>query len=147
MPRLRRRDHMLATVPAVILTAVASTHIWRWHHETVSAWRGGGFGMYSTMSDQRGRRVFIFVRDQHGEWQRAEPPQDMRRFNETIMVRASRLNLMTYGRQIACNPEIRYKYPALRGVRVDFREISFDSKLYTITNSLKESIRIEPCRQ
>ena len=40
--------------------------------------------MYSTMSDQRGRRVFIFVRDQYGDWQRAEAPQAMRRANETI---------------------------------------------------------------
>lgn len=146
MPNLSRLDHMLATVPAVILTLVASAHVWRWHHETVSAWRGGGFGMYSTMSDQRGRRVFIFVRDQYGDWQRAEAPQAMRRANETIMIRASRRNLINYGDQIACNSEIRFKYPKLKAVRVDFRELSFDDKVYTVTNSLKESVTVESCR-
>lgn len=102
--------------------------------------------MYSTMSDQRGRRVFIFVRDQYGDWQRAEAPQAMRRANETIMIRASRRNLINYGDQIACNSEIRFKYPKLKAVRVDFRELSFDDKVYTVTNSLKESVTVESCR-
>lgn len=102
--------------------------------------------MYSTMSDQRGRRVFIFVRDQSGNWQRAEAPQAMRRANETIMIRASRRNLITYGDQIACDPGIIFEYPELKAVRVDFREISFDDKTYTVTNSLKESVTVEPCR-
>ena len=102
--------------------------------------------MYSTMSDERGRRVFIFVRGQYGDWQRAEAPQAMRRANETIMVRASRRNLITYGHQIACDPETKSKYPELKAVRVDFREISFNETMYTVTNSLKESVTVEPCQ-
>lgn len=101
--------------------------------------------MYSTMSDQRGRRVFIFVRDQHGEWKRAEAPQNMRRENETIMLRASRRNLIKYGQRIACDAEIKFKYPAMKAIRVDFREITFDDKMYTVSNSLRESAEVEPC--
>ncbi|GAQ23856.1 hypothetical protein DEIGR_330114 [Deinococcus grandis] len=84
---------MLSAVPALLLVTVASVHVWRWHHEPVSAWRGGGFGMYATVNDQRGRRVSLLALDGHGQWQQIEPPRTLRHVSDALTLHPSRTAL------------------------------------------------------
>ncbi len=143
--RLCPSDQMLAAVPVLILAAVASAHVWRWHHEQVSAWRGGGFGMYATVNDQRGRRVSLLVLDRSGHWQQVEGPRSLRGVSETLMLHPSRADLRAYGQAAACSPELRQAPRGLIALKVEYRELTFDPERFTVTNTLKESVRLAPC--
>ncbi|MXV19997.1 hypothetical protein [Deinococcus xianganensis] len=143
--RLCLHDQLLSAVPALLLVTVASVHVWRWHHEPVSAWRGGGFGMYATVNDQRGRRVSLLALDGHGQWQQIEPPRTLRHVSDALTLHPSRTALRAYGEAAACSAELRQAQSDLTALKVDYRELTFDPERFTVTNTLKESVRLDPC--
>lgn len=142
--RLSLADHVLAAVPALILVAVASVQVWRWHHEPVSAWRGGGFGMYATVNDQRGRRVFLFALDGH-QWRKMELPKSLNGLSDTLMLHPSRKDLRAYGQAVACSAELQQTMGRITALKVEYRELTFDPGRFTVTNTLKDSVRLDRC--
>lgn len=50
-----------STLPAALLLAVASTQMLLARTEALSAWKGGGFGMFASLDEARFRHVRVFV--------------------------------------------------------------------------------------
>jgi hypothetical protein len=48
-------------LPVVLLAAVAGTQVWLARSVDLAAWKGGGFGMFSTLDDGPHRRVRVYV--------------------------------------------------------------------------------------
>lgn len=66
-PPLKRRDLILAWVAPAVLVLVASTQVLIANMSDLTPWRGGGFGMFSTIDNHDLRLVRIIVTDDRGE--------------------------------------------------------------------------------
>jgi hypothetical protein len=55
------RDGLLALIAPTILFVVAAFQIWSAHAHALSPWKGGGFGMFSTVDSPAARFVRIYV--------------------------------------------------------------------------------------
>ena len=58
---LRSVQHALPCLPSALLLAVALNQVYLAHTTHLSAWKGGGFGMFSTTDGGPNRRVRVFV--------------------------------------------------------------------------------------
>ena len=56
MVSLERRDRILPYVVPSLLLAIAAVQIYNEHVNDLNPWKGGGFGMFSTV-DEPGRRI------------------------------------------------------------------------------------------
>jgi hypothetical protein len=63
-----------AALPAVLLTVVAATQIVLTQVQMLSPWKGGGFGMFSTLDERPFRYVRMFVRAPERSEELAVPP-------------------------------------------------------------------------
>ena len=63
-----------AALPAVLLAVVAATQIVLTQVQMLSPWKGGGFGMFSTLDERPFRYVRMFVRAPERSEELAVPP-------------------------------------------------------------------------
>ena len=63
-----------AALPAVLLAVVAATQIGLTQVQMLSPWKGGGFGMFSTLDERPFRYVRMFVRAPERSEELAVPP-------------------------------------------------------------------------
>jgi hypothetical protein len=60
----------LAWLPVALLVGVALTHVYRVEVFDLTPWKGGGFGMFSTLDGRDSRRLFVLlVRQSEGKKQ------------------------------------------------------------------------------
>jgi hypothetical protein len=55
-------DRLRAWLPAAVLAAVACVHLYRVNAEGLSPWKGGGFGMFSTINARSHRVLRVVLR-------------------------------------------------------------------------------------
>jgi hypothetical protein len=72
-----RRASLIALVaawlPALLLLTVAAHHVVRVRQDGLTPWKGGGFGMFSTIDSQSHRRVRVFATTFDGRTMALEP--------------------------------------------------------------------------
>ena len=68
------RERSWAAIPAVVLAVVAATQIVMTEVQMLSPWKGGGFGMFSTLDERPFRYVRMFVRAPERSEELAVPP-------------------------------------------------------------------------
>ena len=68
------RERSWAAIPAVVLAVVAATQIVMTEVQMLSPWKGGGFGMFSTLDERPFRYVRMFVRGPERSEELAVPP-------------------------------------------------------------------------
>jgi hypothetical protein len=66
-PRFTPRQRLAALLPAVLLLATAANQVRLVHQQNLTPWKGGGFGMYSTIDSGAARTVDIVLRTQRGD--------------------------------------------------------------------------------
>jgi hypothetical protein len=71
---VNRRQRLLAWGAPALLVAVAASQFWLAHARNLSAWKGGGFGMFSTVDSPGGRFLRIYLVTPRGEMPVALPP-------------------------------------------------------------------------
>lgn len=69
------RQHFLAAVPSALLCAVATFHLCGVVFADLSAWKGGGFGMFSTVDAPHARFLRISLITEDGETVIVTPPR------------------------------------------------------------------------
>ena len=63
-----------STLPAALLAAVATTQVWLARTADLTAWKGGGFGMFSTTDGNSWRWVRLYVRAEGRSEELSMPP-------------------------------------------------------------------------
>ncbi len=69
-----RRRAVVASLPSVLLCLVALHHAYRVSREGLTPWKGGGFGMFSTIDSQAQRFVRLSVTTEGGETLAVQDP-------------------------------------------------------------------------
>lgn len=67
MMRVLPRRVLVACIPSALLCVVALHHAYRVSREGLTPWKGGGFGMFSTIDSQAERFVRLSVTTEGGE--------------------------------------------------------------------------------
>lgn len=117
MPRLR------PAMPALLLLAVAGAQVYMAHALSLTPWKGGGFGMFSTLDHIPHRSVRVFVEAPQRSEEIEIPPSI-----EDVATRALLLPTETWCRRVAeavVVREQRYERPVQR-VRVEILKQDID---------------------
>jgi hypothetical protein len=117
MPRLR------PAVPAMILLAVAGLQVYLAHTSHLTPWKGGGFGMFSTLDHAPHRNLRVFVEAPERSEEIAIPPSI-----EDVAARTLILPTDGWCRRLAeavVARELRYDRPVHR-VRIEIRKQRID---------------------
>ena len=61
MDKIRNRERIASTLPVLILLVVALSQLLLARSQALSAWSGGGFGMFSTLDHASRRHLHAFV--------------------------------------------------------------------------------------
>lgn len=94
---MRRWESALSYAVPLLLVAVALLQIYRAHVYDQSPWKGGGFGMFSTVDSPKVRYVRTFVVTVEGEELEVTPPQRLNLTIERLEVIPSRAALAKVG--------------------------------------------------
>jgi hypothetical protein len=73
------RRVLVACIPSALLCVVALHHAYRVSQEGLTPWKGGGFGMFSTVDSQAERFVRLSVTTEAGETLAVPIPDEYRR--------------------------------------------------------------------
>lgn len=144
MNQRRDPDRYLALFPALVLCAVAGVHLWRWHHEPLTSWRGGGMGMYADINDERGRYIQIYVL-RHG-WEPARVSDRLTARVTNTRLNPSNMNVAAFTKYLACNPLFLSQNAGVRRIRLEYWEQRFDAAAYTVRMERRLEVSREPCR-
>jgi hypothetical protein len=90
----------LARLPTLLLVAVALFQLWLAHTEHLSAWSGGGFGMFST-ADVWARRHLHAFEMAPGIRRELEVPEELREALRGALVLPSESRLRDFALQLA----------------------------------------------
>jgi hypothetical protein len=71
----RGREGWAVALPAALLCSVAVAQLWLAHARQLTAWCGGGFGMFSTVDGWRARHLHIVLRGPGWRRESAVPPE------------------------------------------------------------------------
>jgi hypothetical protein len=74
-----RRRVVVVSLPSVLLCLVALHHAYRVSRDGLTPWKGGGFGMFSTIDSQAERFVRLSVTIEGGETFAMQIPAEYRR--------------------------------------------------------------------
>ena len=111
-----------SALPAALLLVVASTQMFLARTEALSAWKGGGFGMFASLDEARFRHVRVFV-DAPGRSEETDVGGSMADVAERAATLPSRAWLERTARA-AVTRERRHDRPVKR-VRVEVWRDSF----------------------
>lgn len=140
----RDLDPYLALIPAVVLCTVAVAHLWRWHHEPVSSWRGGGFGMYADINDEAGRYLRVYVlRD---DWRPAEMNDRLTTRVTNVRLNPSRSNVTAFADYLACSNLFLSQNAGAERIRLEYWEQKFEANTSTVRMEKRLEVSREPCR-
>lgn len=144
MDRRRDLDWYLALIPTLVLCAVAAVHLWRWHHEPLSSWRGGGFGMYADINDERGRYLRVYVLG--ARWQPAQVSEHLTPRITNVRLNPSRSNVAALADYLACNNLFLSQNPGAQRLRLEYWEQRFEAATSTVRLEKRLEVSREPCR-
>lgn len=144
MKQRRDPDRYLALIPALVLCAVAVTHLWRWHHEPLTSWRGGGMGMYADINDERGRYIVISVL--HDTWAPARVSDRLTGRVTNVRLNPSGPNVGGFADYLACSPLFLSQNAGARRIRLEYWEQRFNAAAYTVRMEKRLEVSREPCR-
>lgn len=143
MNQRRDLDWYLALIPALVLCAVAAAYLWRWHQEPLSSWRGGGFGMYADINDERGRSVRVDVL--HGEWQPARMSERLTARITNVRLNPTRANVEAFADYLSCSTVFLSQNPGAKRIQLEYWEQKFDATTYTVRMEKRLEVSREPC--
>lgn len=120
------RHRLAVTLPVLLLSLVAVHQIRLARSSDLTAWKGGGFGMFSTLDRPRARQVRVHLVGAGRDIPFSVPA----RFNdlqESVKTRPTERKMRRLGREIAEN--IKQRLPELETVRVEVwrRTLDLDS--------------------
>ena len=116
------RERSWAALPAVMLAVVAATQIVLTETQGLSPWKGGGFGMFSTLDGRPFRYVRIFVRAPERSEELAVPPS-LEELAASAEILPSDLQLERLARGVIAREQRRGR-PADE-VRIDLWRVDF----------------------
>ena len=116
------RERSWAALPAVVLAVVAATQIVLTQVQMLSPWKGGGFGMFSTLDERPFRHVRMFVRAPERSEELAVPPS-LEELAASAEILPSDLQLERLARAVVAR-EHRRGQPADE-VRIDVWRVEF----------------------
>jgi hypothetical protein len=79
MMRVLPRRVLVACIPSALVCVVALHHTYRVSREGLTPWKGGGFGMFSTIDSQADRFARLSVTTEGGETLAVPIPDEYRR--------------------------------------------------------------------
>ena len=136
-------DTSLAWLPALVLIVVASAYLWRWQHEPLSSWRGGGMGMYADINDEAGHYLRAYVlRDQ---WERVQIDDRFVARETQTRLNPSPAAVTALADSLACDAVFRLQYPELRQLRLEYWERTFDKATSQVHLAKRFEVNREPC--
>jgi len=103
-------------LPAILLTAVALNQIRLVHLHDLGAWKGGGFGMFSTGEGGGSRHTHLFVTDAGSE-REVDLPDDLEDLEERLLVLPTDARLERFARELS--DALAEDYPDHSAVRVE----------------------------
>lgn len=136
-------DHALAFLPAAILIVVALNHLWHTRTEPLSSWRGGGFGMYADIIDQRGRYIRIYVLQDR--WNPAQINERLTARVTRVRTNPSAANIQALANDFACNPLFLDRNKGIRQLRFEYWAMQFDASAYILEMQKQLVVTREPC--
>ncbi len=117
------RQRVAAVIPVVLLSLVALNQIRLAHSSDMTAWKGGGFGMFSTLDRPRARQVRVHLLGAGRDIPFSVPPE-LRNLNESVKNRPTEKKLLRLGREVA--ESLKQRLPELETVRVEVWRRSLD---------------------
>lgn len=127
-------------LPATLLIVVAVHQIVRAHTSPLSAWRGGGFGMFSTIDHPAARYVRCYLVGPRGE-KLVPVPSGLRARELSALALPTERNLRALARAIvALAPDDAV---GVRGVRVEFWGREFDAESVTLRRHKLREVVVE----
>ena len=123
------RQRLAAVLPVVLLSLVALNQIRIAHNSDMTAWKGGGFGMFSTLDRPRARQVRVHILGAGRDIPFSVPPE-LRNLSESAKTRPTEKKLLRLGREIAVR--LKPHLPELEIVRVEVWRRSLDLESRTI---------------
>jgi hypothetical protein len=135
------RERSWAALPAVVLAVVAATQIVMTEVQMLSPWKGGGFGMFSTLDERPFRYVRMFVRAPERSEELAVPPS----LEEPGGLRRDPAERSSARAAGPCSRRARAPArPARRRVRIDVWRVEFAAGLAGPARSPAAPVRV-PC--
>ena len=140
---LRSVQNALPCLPVALLSAVALNQVYLAHTTHLSAWKGGGFGMFSTTDGGPNRRVRVFV-EGPGIDREVPVPEHLDDLAERSSIFPVDRNLARLARQMAIATGGLSE--EVRTVRVEVWRIEFASSDLEPTPRLLRSFLLEVMR-
>jgi hypothetical protein len=126
-----------ALAPALLVLLALAQAALVFGHD-LSAWKGGGFGMFSTLDHEGWRAVRLYVQDEGAKAPRRTPlPPSLRR-----EVRRARI-LPTQGSLARLARAALAAHPGARAVRVEVRRTVFDPETLEPRSEPLAALRLE----
>jgi hypothetical protein len=137
------RRRIARSLPAALLIVVALHQIVRAHTGPLSAWRGGGFGMFSTIDHLAARYVRCYLVGSRGEKSVPVPPRLLAQELTALGLPTER-NLRALAAAIAATapPGVR----DVTAVRVEYWVREFDAASATLSVRQEQEVRIDLAR-
>lgn len=88
----RFRETILILIVPALLCAVAAGHLYLVESHSLSRWKGGGFGMFSTVDSPSARFLRVYLRSDSGEVP-VLVPDEVRRLSQQVRVMPSKQRL------------------------------------------------------
>jgi hypothetical protein len=143
MERQQNIDRYLALLPAVVLFVVAGAHLWRSQSEPITSWRGGGFGMYADINDEKGRYIRAYVL--RNDWQSAKIGSRLGGRAARVRVNPSSANVTALAEYFACSELFLSQNAGARQIRLEYWEQKFEAATYTVRLEKRLEVSREPC--
>ncbi len=138
-------DTVLSLIPGLVLALVASSQVWRSLHEPLSSWRGGGFGMYADILDERGRKLSVSVF--HTDWRPAKLDSDFKTRYANILLNPTHKKIVYLASYLSCDVNFKINNPSFTFLRIEYSELQFESAQYKAFMKNIDGVTVEICRK
>ncbi|WP_293913182.1 hypothetical protein [Deinococcus sp.] len=138
-----RLDYLLALLPAAVLCVVATAYLWRWQHEPLSSWRGGGFGMYADINDERGQVLRVYVLREG--WTQVQLTDRLKARVTQVRLNPSRSAVTAFADYLACNERFLGQHPGVTRLRLEYWEFKFEVATSTMRLVKRLEVSRAPC--
>ena len=136
----RRAKSWLAYLPLIALLVIAGIQISLAEFSVLTPWKGGGFGMFSTI-DSSAYRVMRIYALAPGEEQRVNLPASLNGPAYSIVCFPTRARLLGFAKRIARN--LSPKSRGVSALRIEIWRPTFDPKTSTLGMKLWRTTRYE----
>jgi hypothetical protein len=142
-----RRDRLLSLTAPAILLAIAGLQLYQVRVNELAPWKGGGFGMFSTVDGPRRRIVRAYLVDDEGDEMPLRVPKRLERLSWEVRSIPTPDRVSNLAQEIAAefNQSAAKAGAMVRGrhVRVEVWRVSFDPKASRLAAEKVEEETVE----